>query len=132
MEGEPIWDVAHLAHVEMLTPKLDESLKFFVEIMGMSITAEQGDSYYLRAYDDYEHHTLKLTAADQPIELCRRARQAQADAYILVIPQEDKPEHLRAAFEAGADDYLARPVSVSTSRLNCSTIVPLSRARKLA
>ncbi len=66
MEPEPIWDIAHLAHVEMLTPKLDESLKFFVDIMGLSVTAEQGDSYYLRAYDDYEHHTLKLTAADQP------------------------------------------------------------------
>ncbi|MEM8861699.1 MAG: catechol 2,3-dioxygenase, partial [Chloroflexota bacterium] len=45
MNSEPIWDVAHLAHVEMLTPKLDESLKFFVEIMGMSISAERGNSY---------------------------------------------------------------------------------------
>lgn len=66
MESEPIWDIAHLAHVEMLTPKLDESLRFFIDIMGMSLSDEQGDSYYLRAYDDYEHHTLKLTAANQP------------------------------------------------------------------
>ncbi len=63
---EPIWDLAHLAHVEMLTPKLDESTRFFTEIMGMSISAVQGDSVYLRAYDDYEHHTLKLTASSQP------------------------------------------------------------------
>lgn len=63
--GEPIWDIAHLAHVEMLTPKPDESLHFFTQIMGMSITATQGDSVYLRAYDDYEHHTLKLTASPQ-------------------------------------------------------------------
>ncbi len=59
---EPIWDIAHLGHVEMLTPKLDASTRFFVDIMGMSVTATQGDSVYLRAYDDYEHHTLKLTA----------------------------------------------------------------------
>ena len=57
-----IWDIAHLAHVELLTPKLDESTRFFTEIMGMYITETQGDSVYLRAYDDYEHHTLKLTA----------------------------------------------------------------------
>ncbi len=31
--------------------------------MGMSATARQGDSVYLRAYDDYQHHTLKLTAS---------------------------------------------------------------------
>ena len=57
-----IWDIAHLAHVEMFTPKPDESLKFFTEIMGMSVSDTNGDSVYLRAYDDYEHHTLKLTA----------------------------------------------------------------------
>ena len=57
-----IWDIAHLAHVELLTPKLDESTRFFTEIMGMSISDTKGDSVYLRAYDDYEHHTLKLTA----------------------------------------------------------------------
>lgn len=56
------WDIAHLAHIELLTPKLDESTRFFTDIMGMSISDTKGDSVYLRAYDDYEHHTLKLTA----------------------------------------------------------------------
>lgn len=58
---EPILDVAHLGHVEMLTPKPDESLKFFVEVMGLTESAREGDSVYLRGWDDYEHHTLKLT-----------------------------------------------------------------------
>jgi catechol 2,3-dioxygenase len=62
---EPIWDIAHLAHVELLTPKLEASLRFFVDVMGMSVTATVGDSVYLRAYDDYEHHSLKLTASPQ-------------------------------------------------------------------
>lgn len=56
------WDIAHLAHVEMLTPKLDESARFFTEVLGMSVSGSKGDSIYLRAYDDYEHHSLKLTA----------------------------------------------------------------------
>lgn len=80
METEPIWDIAHLAHVEMLTPKPDESLRFFTDIMGMTVSAQQGDSVYLRAYDDYEHHTLKLTAANQPGmgHFAWRARSPQA------------------------------------------------------
>ncbi|MEM7345295.1 MAG: catechol 2,3-dioxygenase [Chloroflexota bacterium] len=80
MNPEPIWDIAHLGHVEMLTPKPDESLHFFTGIMGMSISARQGDSVYLRAYDDYEHHTLKLTTAKQPgmRHFAWRARSPQA------------------------------------------------------
>ena len=57
------FDLAHLAHVELLTPKPDESLRFFVDVMGMTESGRRGDSVYLRGWDDYEHHTLKLTAA---------------------------------------------------------------------
>ena len=60
------FDLAHLAHVEILTPKPDESLNFFVNVMGMTETARRGESVYLRGWDDYEHHTLKLTAAKAP------------------------------------------------------------------
>lgn len=57
------FDLAHLAHVELLTPKPEESLRFFVDVMGMTESGQEGDSVYLRGWDDYEHHTLKLTAA---------------------------------------------------------------------
>jgi catechol 2,3-dioxygenase len=62
MDSEPIFDLAHLGHVELLTPKPDESLRFFVDVFGMTETETKGDSVYLRGWDDYEHHTLKLTA----------------------------------------------------------------------
>jgi catechol 2,3-dioxygenase len=55
--------VAHLAHLELLTDKFDESLDFFVRVYGLTETLREGNSAYLRAWDDYEHHTLKLTAA---------------------------------------------------------------------
>lgn len=55
------WELAHLAHVELYTPAFDQSLRFFSEILGMYITEIKDTSAYLRAYDDYEHHTLKLT-----------------------------------------------------------------------
>jgi catechol 2,3-dioxygenase len=35
MNPEPVFDLAHLAHVELLTPKLEESTRFFVDVMGM-------------------------------------------------------------------------------------------------
>ncbi len=34
MTPEPIFDLAHLGHLELLTPKPDESLKFFVDVDG--------------------------------------------------------------------------------------------------
>ncbi len=63
---EPITDLAHLGHVEMLTPDLEGSRNFFVNVFGMTESGRQGDSVYLRAYDDYERHSLKLTASKLP------------------------------------------------------------------
>lgn len=63
---EPIFDVAQLAHVEILTPKLNDTLWFFKELLGLEETERSGKSVYLRAYEDYYHHSLKVTEADQP------------------------------------------------------------------
>ena len=38
-------------------------MRFFVDVFGMTESGRRGDSVYLRGWDDYEHHTLKLTAA---------------------------------------------------------------------
>jgi catechol 2,3-dioxygenase len=63
---EAMHDVARIAHAELLTPKPDESLRFFVEIMGMEVEAEEGGSVYLRGWGDYLRYSLKLTEAAQP------------------------------------------------------------------
>lgn len=62
----PSPDIAHLGHVEMLTDRFDESLDFFVRVYGLKVTERRDGVAYLRAWDDYEHHSLKLTAADAP------------------------------------------------------------------
>jgi len=62
--GEPCFDVAHLGHVELLTDKPQESLDFFVNVYGLTESGRDGQSVYLRAFDDYEFHTLKLTASE--------------------------------------------------------------------
>jgi len=63
IQVEPTYDLAHLAHVELLTPKPEESLHFFVDVMGMVESGQRGKSVYLRGWDDYEHHSLQLTAS---------------------------------------------------------------------
>jgi catechol 2,3-dioxygenase len=62
--SEPCFDVAHLGHVELLTNKFEESLDFFVNVYGLTPSGRDADSVYLRAWDDYEFHTLKLTRSD--------------------------------------------------------------------
>ena len=61
---EPIQDIAHLGHTEILTPKPDESLWFFKEVLGMEEATRQDQSVYLRAFGDFDHNTLKLTEAE--------------------------------------------------------------------
>ena len=66
MHGEePVMDIAHLGHVELLTPKPEESLRFFVEVMGMSESGRHGDSVFLRGWDDHEGPGLGPAAQRQ-------------------------------------------------------------------
>ncbi|SIT02913.1 VOC family protein [Alicyclobacillus vulcanalis] len=54
-------DVAHIAHVELLTPTLQDSLCFFRDILGLRVVAQEGKSIFLRAYWDQQIYSLKLT-----------------------------------------------------------------------
>lgn len=58
--------IAQLAHAELYTPKMEESLWFFINVLGLSEVETRGDSVYLRAYEDMYHHSLKLTEAEEP------------------------------------------------------------------
>jgi catechol 2,3-dioxygenase len=57
----PSFDIAHLAHVEMFTDRFEDSLDFFTRVYGLKLSGRDAGSAYLRAWDDYEHCTLKLT-----------------------------------------------------------------------
>jgi catechol 2,3-dioxygenase-like lactoylglutathione lyase family enzyme len=90
---EPCFDVAHLGHVEVYTDKFDESLDFFTRVYGLKLSALSGDSAYLRAWDDYEFHSLKLTRhhttgvghiayrVSSPEALERRVKEIEASGY---------------------------------------------------
>ena len=54
-------DIAHLGHVEVYTDKFDESLDFFTRVYGLKLSGQDATSAYLRAWDDYEFASLKIT-----------------------------------------------------------------------
>jgi catechol 2,3-dioxygenase len=53
--------IAHLGHVEVYTDRFDESLDFFTRVYGLKLSGQDQNSAYLRAWDDYEYASLKLT-----------------------------------------------------------------------
>jgi catechol 2,3-dioxygenase len=72
--------VAHLGHVELLTPDLEASRACFVDVLGLREVMRIGDSVMLRGESEYELSGLTLTAAAQPGigHLGLRARNAGA------------------------------------------------------
>ena len=57
--------IAHLGHAELLVRDLPASREFFTEVMGLFVTAETDEQVYLRAWQDWDHHTLVLTQAGE-------------------------------------------------------------------
>jgi catechol 2,3-dioxygenase len=61
---EPLHEIAHISHAELLTPAPEESLRFFVDVLGMEIESRAEQSVFLRGWGDYQRSCLKLTEAD--------------------------------------------------------------------
>ncbi len=59
-------DIAQLVSVALYSPKPDETVAFFHDLLGMEISHREGQSVYLRAYEDFYQYTLKITEARQP------------------------------------------------------------------
>lgn len=57
--------VAHLGHAELNVTDLEKSRWFFTELLGLYVSHEEDDRVYLRAWQDWEHHTLVLTRAKE-------------------------------------------------------------------
>jgi catechol 2,3-dioxygenase len=55
--------IAHLGHAELMVRDLSASRDFFTDVMGLFVTEERDASVYLRAWQDWDHHTLVLTEA---------------------------------------------------------------------
>lgn len=52
--------IAHAGHASLRVKDYVASKRFFTETMGLFVTDEDDDTVYLRAWQDWEHHTLML------------------------------------------------------------------------
>lgn len=58
---EPNFDLHQLVSAELFSPEVDETLWFFEEILGMTEVQRDGNSVYLRAFEDWYQYSLKVT-----------------------------------------------------------------------
>lgn len=63
---EPMFDVAEFASFELFSPDVDGTLWFFKDLLGMIETGREGDSVFLRGWEDHYKHSLKVTYREKP------------------------------------------------------------------
>lgn len=58
-------EISKLGHFGLVTTDLEKSLWFFKEVIGLEETEEVDGVHYLRAWGDFEHHTLTIRAGKE-------------------------------------------------------------------
>lgn len=59
-------DIIRAAYAELVVTDLDAARWFYVDILGLVVTAEEPGALYLRAFEEYLHHSLVLRAGEVP------------------------------------------------------------------
>jgi DNA-binding response OmpR family regulator len=59
---------------------------------------------------------ISLGAGPDGVEVCRRLRRADADVYVMMLTAHDREADVVLALEAGADDYVIKPVGIAELR----------------
>jgi DNA-binding response OmpR family regulator len=59
---------------------------------------------------------VALGAGPDGVEVCRRLRQADTEVYVMMLTARDAEADVVLALEAGADDYVTKPVGVAELR----------------
>ena len=58
--------ISQLSHVELFSPKPEETVAVFKDLLGLQESAREGQSVYLRTWGEYFHHSIKVTEAPRP------------------------------------------------------------------
>jgi DNA-binding response OmpR family regulator len=59
---------------------------------------------------------VALGAGPDGVEVCRRLRRADTDVYVMMLTARDGEADVVLALEAGADDYVTKPVGIAELR----------------
>jgi catechol 2,3-dioxygenase len=93
--------VSHVGHVELRVPDVAQSVEFLTKFVGLRLTAEENGSAYLRAWQDFDHHTLQLTEAREG-ELGHIAWRVPDKSGVLAIEDELKSRDIESVWIEGS------------------------------
>jgi two-component system cell cycle response regulator len=130
------------AHTRVLVVDDDPGIRFYLrdllERMGSMEVAEAVDGQSgLQAVRDF-HPDLVLLDLMMPgmtgIEVCRRLRADESlrDVPVIVLSAASDNEQMLAAIDAGAEDFLPKPIASAELRAKVRTLSRLNRVRILA
>src|SRR5213075_969940 len=87
---------------------------------GHRIDVAQDGGGALEAVARARHHMLLLDVAlgagPDGVDVCRRVRQIDRDVYVMMLTARDAEADVVLALEAGADDYVTKPVGIAELR----------------
>lgn len=58
--------ISQLAHVAVTTPKIEASLKFYKDVLGLEESGREGKSVFLRGWGEHFYHSLELIDGSEP------------------------------------------------------------------
>src|SRR5579863_1938974 len=61
----PPFNVVRISHVTYVTPDLKRLRAFYVDLLGLQVTAETDDSLYLRAMEERGHHSIAFVRGER-------------------------------------------------------------------
>jgi catechol 2,3-dioxygenase len=63
--ARPEFDIVRAAYVELLVTDLQASRHFYVDQLGLIVSAEDDTTIYLRGWEERQHHSIVLRQADK-------------------------------------------------------------------
>jgi len=62
----PLGDVAHIGHAQLFTPTPAATVAFFTDFLGLTVSGQDGESTYLRTWDDSSTTASSSPSAPHP------------------------------------------------------------------
>ena len=56
--------VMRIGRVELKVLDLEKSVDYYTNVIGLEETGRMGDSVYLKAWDEFDHHSVILTKSN--------------------------------------------------------------------
>lgn len=103
-------EIAKLGHVALVSADIEKSLWFFKEIVGLEETIEVDGVHYLRAWGDFEHHTMSITSGPESRidHISWKAKRPEDVEHFAILLKDSgvSVEYVEAGRETGQGDAI--------------------------